>query len=144
MGKATLIVPESLVKTLRPRRSLPAAAVWPTEAAVNRQWKRMKTQYAVKHPFGDKKTHASIYAAGIATTREPALRDVRKAAHELLMEPSLDAVRSASVDVLGAVEAMLRRVDRDSSILDAVTITRGLADAVARGVALHRLRAQRG
>ncbi len=130
MGKTTLTVPESLRKNLRSRRSLPGTAVAPTEAGVNRQFKRIQTQYSVKTRFGGDNTHARIFAAGLAAKTEPALRSVRKGAHELLMEPSLDAVRRASVDVIGAAEAMLRRADSDSTLLDAVVVARGLPDAV--------------
>lgn len=137
MGKTTAphrpestVIPDALRKNLRPRRSSPVNAAAPTEAAVNRQWKRIKTHYSVKHPFGGEKTHADIYAAGLATKTEPELRPVRKAAHELLLEPSLEAVRTASIDVLGAAEAMLRRVDRESTLLDPVIVSRGLSDGL--------------
>ncbi|MEI8256966.1 MAG: twin-arginine translocase subunit TatC, partial [Deltaproteobacteria bacterium] len=130
MRTPTLVVPEALAKNVRPRRSIPGSAAAPTEAAVSRALKRARNLYAVKTVFGGDTTHAKIYAAGLAARTEPALADTRKRAHAFLMDPSVAAARGTTVDALAAADVMLRRVDRDATLLDVVAVARGLPDAL--------------
>jgi len=126
---STFVVSEAVRKSLRPRRSIPGSAIAPTEAAAKRMLAKIAKPYH-KERFYDDKSHAKIYEAGTKAKIERELAPLRKAAHALLLDPTLETMRAADLDTLAAAETMLRRVDRDLSLTAAIVIARGLPDAV--------------
>jgi len=121
---------EEARKALRPRRSLPGSAAAPTERSAKALVARLAKAYQGPTHFHERRSHAAIFAAGLKTTTEPALAPLRREAHELLLRLDLDALRAAELEVLAAADTMVARVDREPSLTPAITVARGLTDAV--------------
>ncbi len=113
---------------LRPRRSLPGTAVALKAAVVAKAWQKFARKYVDAKKFGDT-TDAKIYEAGTTSATEPALRPLRLAAHALLLAPTPEALRAASIDTLAAARVMASRVDR-ISLFDAIATVRSVSDLV--------------
>src|SRR5688572_11646038 len=106
-----LVVPDALKKDLRPRRSVPGSATPANVASVKRLLPRIAKAYAKPQSFHLKRSYAEIFEAGLATNAEPELRPLREAADAVMREPTEDAIRSADIETLAAVEHVIRRAD---------------------------------
>lgn len=76
--------------------------------------------YRAPTHFYENQSYATIFEKGLSTKDEPELRALRKAAHALLLELSVETLRAADADVLAAAEHMVACVDRRLGLLAAV------------------------
>ncbi|AKU93666.1 Molybdate metabolism regulator [Labilithrix luteola] len=86
--------------------------------------------YRAKTHYYENQSYATIFEKGISTTQEPALDATRKAAHALLLDLSVDAVRTADPDVLAVAEHMVACVDRRLGLLAPVAALCGVERAL--------------
>ncbi len=129
MGEVTDLarVPEALRKTLRPRRRLEGSARPPKVASVLK-W-IAKTWSSKPQSHGDK-SHAALFAAGLATKTDPALAKPRRAALALLERVDLAGIEEADIETLAVAERMVQHMASGESLAAAIAAARSLADAV--------------
>jgi hypothetical protein len=123
-----LAVPEKLRDRVKPRRTLPEYARAPTEKSATRELARIAKKYVSKR-HGDA-TPKKVFAAGLDEGKDKALKAARRAAHELLLAPSLEKVAAMSLDALAVAERMAHDAVWDARLVDAIAVARGAADAV--------------
>ncbi len=123
-----IIIPEKLRDRVKPRRSLPDFAIAPTEKSATRELKRLAKKY-VDRRHGDS-SPKKVFAAGLDEGTDKPLKAARREAHEFMLAPSLDAIRQMSLDALAVAERMAHDAVWDARLVDAIAVTRGVADAV--------------
>ncbi len=111
---------------VRPRRSLPGTAVARKPGPVAKAWQNFARKYVAAKKFGNT-TNAKIFEAGANSATEPELQPLRLAAHQLLLAPTPEALRVASIDTLAAARLMASRVDK-ISLFDAIAMVRSASD----------------
>ena len=117
---AKLVVPDGLRDRVKPRRSLPEFVHTPTERSAARELQKIGKEY-VKTRYGDASSK-KLFAKGIVDCKDKSLKKLQEAAHALLLAPSLDAVRAASLETLAAADHMSRRAAWRSHLVDAVDV----------------------
>jgi len=123
-------VPEKLRGRVRPRRSLPPFVNAPTEKSAQRELVLIAKAYVKEKPGYDHAAPRKVFANGLDVGEEAALKKLRRAAHELLLAPTLDGVKSAPIEVLAVAERMAHHAIHDATIATPVGFARGAADAV--------------
>lgn len=121
-----IVIPESLRKNLRPRRSVPGSAQPKTPAQVEK-WVA-KTYSSKQYSYSDK-TYAQLFEAGLKST-EKTLATARREAHSLLTKLDAAGVKAASLETLAVTERMVWHISREASLAPIIAATRGLPDAV--------------
>jgi hypothetical protein len=81
--------------------------------------------------YAQGKTYAALFAAGAAARPDDELAPQRAAAMKLLGGFRLADLATVDLEALALAEVMLRWVDRDKTLIPAIAVERGLADAVA-------------
>jgi hypothetical protein len=123
-------VPEKLRDRVAPRRSLPAFIDAPTEKSATRELATIAKIYAKQKRFGSDYSPKSVFAAGLEVSKEPGLRKLRREAHALLSAPTLDVIKTASIDALAVAERMAHYAASDTALVVPIGFARGAPDAV--------------
>lgn len=114
-------IPLAVLRTLRPRRAVPASIPGPARKPIE----------ALRNKLTHGRfTYRAAVARGVESTYLPELLPLRTAAHALIDDLSLARLRAASLETLAAFMCMAHRLDRDLPIAPAVAAARGVADLV--------------
>lgn len=114
-------IPQAVLSALRPRRSLPATISPPPKKPIETLRKKLQT---------GKFTYRHAVARGVDSQVAPELAELRRAAHVLIEDLTLDGLRAASLEALAGFWLMVRTLDHDLPIAPALLDARGVLDLV--------------
>src|SRR3954470_19616551 len=114
-------IPQAVLRALSPRRSIPDTVSPPPRKAIEALGKKLAT---------GKFVYREAIAHGVQSTFFPELEPIRRAAHALFEDLSLERLRATSLESLAAFACLVQQLHSDLPVVPALVEARGVADVI--------------